>query len=396
MCFFLFAILFSCDVSANEIVTAPNDSLFSQQRKLFETLHVLEAWGLTQGSPAVLIGVIDNGFDFYHPDLKNQLIPGFYASGGYHPENVVCNAHGTMVSSLINAISDNRNGISGLAPKCKILTASYGMIEHDVIKMQIEFKRNNPDSDAEALQREMAKRRDEIDAFNVRWNEYISKGNSEAIYYLVDRGVKVINMSSFISKGLLPVEADWDAFERAFSYAAEHDVIIVLGAGNSGTEVNDYPGNGENTIIAGASLFDDTRWGEAKAAVNQAVTQGSCYGDRLTVVAPVESLTVCWPHEGRFSRCDDGPAGPIGDTSVPEEDEARMYMTIPVGATSSAAPIVTSLVALVRTLRPDLDAKNVIQIIEQGADDIGKEGFDIYTGYGRVNFLKTLELAQRW
>ena len=49
-----------------------------------------------------------------------------------------------------------------------------------------------------------------------------------------------------------------------------------------------------------------------------------------------------------------------------------------------------------RSLRPDLKASDVIHLIEQGADDIGAPGFDEETGYGRINFLKTLELARKF
>jgi hypothetical protein len=56
---------------------------------------------------------------------------------------------------------------------------------------------------------------------------------------------------------------------------------------------------------------------------------------------------------------------------------------------------VTSLIALVYSLRPDLDARSVVEIIKQGCDDIGEQGYDMYTGWGRVNFAKTLEIAEQ-
>jgi subtilisin family serine protease len=73
-----------------------------------------------------------------------------------------------------------------------------------------------------------------------------------------------------------------------------------------------------------------------------------------------------------------------------------MYEVAPDGATSSAAPIVTSLAALIYSVRPDLDAKSVVNIIKQGCDDVGYKGYDIYTGYGRVNFGKTMKIALMW
>ena len=113
-------------------------------------------------------------------------------------------------------------------------------------------------------------------------------------------------------------------------------------------------------------------------------------GKRLTVMAPVEKLVVCTPHEQRFYSCDDGPMGPMKlPFNGPHEVRA-------IGATSSAAPIVTSLVALIYSARPTLDARSVVKIIQQGCDDIGEKGHDIHTGYGRVNFGKTLILARDW
>src|SRR5690242_3676176 len=69
-------------------------------------MNVREAWEITRGAPGVLVGVIDNGFDSDHPDLKGRLVPGCYYSGGYHPESYDNLAHGTLVASLIVAKGD--------------------------------------------------------------------------------------------------------------------------------------------------------------------------------------------------------------------------------------------------------------------------------------------------
>ena len=53
----------------------PRDPLFSKQRSLFEQLGVLEAWEHTKGSTNIVIGVLDQGFDHYHPDLRANLQP---------------------------------------------------------------------------------------------------------------------------------------------------------------------------------------------------------------------------------------------------------------------------------------------------------------------------------
>ena len=107
-------------------------------------------------------------------------------------------------------------------------------------------------------------------------------------------------------------------------------------------------------------------------------------------MAPVEKLVVCMPHEQRFYSCDDGPMGPA------EFPFAGMHDVRRTGATSCAAPIVTSLVALIYSARPTLDARSVVKIVQQGCDDIGVPGYDIHTGYGRANFGRSVKLAIGW
>jgi hypothetical protein len=34
-----------------------------------------------------------------------------------------------------------------------------------------------------------------------------------------------------------------------------------------------------------------------------------------------------------------------------------------------------------------------VDLIKKGCDDLGEPGFDIHTGYGRINFAKTVQLA---
>ncbi len=366
------------------------------QEALLDLLKVREAWKITRGSEKVLVGVIDGGFDFYHPALKGKIIPGCYYSGGYHSQFYVNMAHGTMMASIIVAQKKGDEGMTGLAPDCKVLTASQGMIEHAMLRLQSDWVKEHPNATpAEAGKARMSvmrEHRNELVKFGEDWVRYQISGAAEAIRYLVDNGARVINFSGYLTRSACP-EADlWKDLEDAFAYAAKENVIIVLGAGNGGRQTEDYPGKADTMIIAGASNLDDTRWvTELKIpGMPRPIKQGSDFGKRLTVMAPTEKMGVCAPHAERFYSCDDGPVG---------ESKARfkgMYDTRPNGATSSAAPIVSSLAALVLSVRPDLGAEDVVEIIKAGCDDIGEKGYDIYTGHGRVNFAKTLKLAANW
>src|SRR4029077_15388145 len=120
------------------------DSWSAKQQALFERLNVAEAWKITRGDPKVLVGVIDNGFDFFPPDLKGQLVPGYYYSGGYHPEIFENLAHGTIVASLIVARGEGTGSMSGLAPRCKVVTAAQGTMENMAVKLRSDFFREHP------------------------------------------------------------------------------------------------------------------------------------------------------------------------------------------------------------------------------------------------------------
>jgi len=370
----------------------PNDSLFYKQKKIFDKLNVLKAWSYTKGSSEILIGVIDCGFDFFHPDLKDQLIPGYYAPNLYHSEIYDIIGHGTFVSSIIVAKDNNKIGITGMAPDCKVLTASLGLPEHVLLKLRNKFFEVNPNADMSAFQIEMANHEKELNEWAKRWGEFVPLSTANSIIYLVDQGVKVINISAYLDLGLLEscgISNDIiNKLHNAFEYAYQNDVIIVIGAGNNANEVVNYPGNDNYTIVVGATLLNDERWEKEVDYKGNIIKQGSNYGNRLTVMASVESLAVCIPHDIRFYASKDGPTGEIN------EDFEGMYDILSCGGTSSATAIVTSLVALVRSARIDLNAKTVIEIIKRGCDDLGDEGYDIYTGYGRINFLKTLRLAK--
>src|SRR5262245_40956632 len=71
------------------------ESLASKQKPIFDRINLDEAWQITKGDPKIVVGVIDNGFDFFHPDLKGQVTPGYYYPGGFHTEFYEGIAHGT-------------------------------------------------------------------------------------------------------------------------------------------------------------------------------------------------------------------------------------------------------------------------------------------------------------
>jgi subtilisin family serine protease/putative cell wall-binding protein len=109
-------------------------------------INVPEAWAITQGSPSVVVAVLDNGVDLSHPDLAGRAWtnPGEIAGNGidddgndliddvngwdfcaddntlYEPGQT----HGTHVAGSI-AASGNGVGIAGVAPQVTVMAVRF-------------------------------------------------------------------------------------------------------------------------------------------------------------------------------------------------------------------------------------------------------------------------------
>lgn len=104
------------------------------------------AWDITVGDPNVVVGVIDTGVDYNHPDLAANIwvnpgeIPGNLIDddgNGYiddvHGINAVVgsgdpmddNSHGTHVSGTIGAVGNNNIGVVGVSPQVKIMGLKF-------------------------------------------------------------------------------------------------------------------------------------------------------------------------------------------------------------------------------------------------------------------------------
>jgi len=105
------------------------DPLFGFQWDMRQ-IHTPEAHAITGGSPAVLVGDIDTGIDFNHPDLAQNIstpdsancltgapVPGVAAADD--------NGHGTHTAGTIAAAA-NGVGIVGVAPNVKIAAIKAG------------------------------------------------------------------------------------------------------------------------------------------------------------------------------------------------------------------------------------------------------------------------------
>jgi len=113
--------------------------------KIGADIKAPDAWEYSKGSKDIIIAVIDTGVDFSHPDLRNKLLEGYNFVKG-NPYAIDDNGHGTAMSGIIAASSNNSLGIAGICWNCKILPIKVldknGIGTHSNIALGIQYAIN--------------------------------------------------------------------------------------------------------------------------------------------------------------------------------------------------------------------------------------------------------------
>jgi len=224
----------------------PDDPGITYQWAL-DTVDAFEAWDVVTGTNDVVVAVLDTGIDWDHPDLAANM---WTNDDGYHGYNIVDDNwfpmddnihgydssgdwvanvytyHGTHVAGIIGAVTDNGEGMAGLA--------------------QVRLM-------AVKVMNESGEGTDGMVASGIRW--------------AVDNGADIVTMS-------LGVEGTSATMVNAVNYARNNDVVMIAAAGNDGTSVVSYPGAYPQVIAVGAT--DDT---DRRASFSN-------YGANLDLVAP--------------------------------------------------------------------------------------------------------------
>jgi thermitase len=322
-----------------------NDGTFAQSPAVANNdIKAVQAWDITTGSTSVITCILDSGMKLDHPDFAGRIwqntkeIAGNgkdddangkiddtqgwdFANGDNNPTDD--HGHGTNVGGIVGATGNNGAGYAGMDWKCNLM----------VIK--------GLDSNNSGL---------------YSWWE-------AGIYYAVDNGAKVINMSLVGSSSSASLEA-------AINYAWTKGVIIAACMGNDNVGDKRYPAAYSNLIAVGSSDAN----GKRSAPFFWSTTSGSNYGSHIDVSAP-----------GNF----------IFGLNHTSNTNFGSYW----GGTSQATPHVAGLASLILAVKPNLTPAQVKNVIERSCDDrtgAATEdiaGFDNYFGWGRINAQKALTIA---
>ncbi len=175
----------------------------------------------------------------------------------------------------------------------------------------------------------------------------------DGIRYAVDNGAEVINLS-------LGGETPNQAEEDAVRYAYREDVVVVAATGNDDGPVL-YPAAYDEYVLGVAATdYDDFRWNLSN------------FGPEVDVAAPGVYILSCYPVY-----------------LTPEGFFPYAY----VDGTSMAAPHAAGLAALIRSIKPELSAEDIMNVIRYTAKDVNSasyDGRDDFIGYGRIDMEKAL------
>jgi lantibiotic leader peptide-processing serine protease len=115
---------------SSTVTAAPGDSLSGRQWDMRQ-IHAFEAQSITSGSRSVVVGDIDTGADYLHPDLAPNIDFADSASciGGSPNTSPSAwkddNGHGTHTAGTI-AAARNGTGIVGVAPNVRLAVIKAG------------------------------------------------------------------------------------------------------------------------------------------------------------------------------------------------------------------------------------------------------------------------------
>lgn len=302
------------------------------------------AWSIEQGDSNIVVGIIDTGTKLDHPEFTGRIWTNYneipnngidddnngyiddvkgwdFANSDNDPTDD--QGHGTNVVGIIGANGNNSIGYAGVDWNCKLM----------ILKG--------------------------IDNTNFGYYSWWS----EAIYYAVDNGAKVINMS-------LGGTGTSSTLQNAVTYALNNNVVVVVCMMNTNSNTVYYPAGFSGVIAVGSTNSNDTRsnpffWSS---------TSGSNYGSHISVVAP-----------GNY----------IYGLNYQSNTNYGSYW----GGTSQATPLVSGLASLLLAQNPSRTPSQIKSIIETTAEDqVGNSsedipGWDQYYGYGRINASNALSFS---
>jgi subtilisin family serine protease len=378
----------------------PNDPFFQRQFYLHNTGQVTadnrtgtpdadidapEAWEVSQGSSQVIVAVLDDGVSAAHPDIPASRQVRLAGSNPFcgdpnNPEPATYRFHGNACAGIIAAAQDNSEGVAGICSNCKIMP------------IKISDDGHTP-SCAELTPAQIA----------------------NAIKFAVDNGAWVLSNSwstLYNAPNIFPVIVD------AISYATtqgrgQKGCVVVFSPGNDADHsrnVNGFVNFPASVTVSGVFAVGASDRNDQQANYSPTSDPNSAFNQIVDIVAPSHKADpdlTFFPNETREVWTADSPGNfginpypsgevhpPVTGEQLPSSGTNYLAYTGRFGGTSSAAPQVAGVAALLLSVNPNLTQQQVFDIITSTADKVGgytySNGWSKELGYGRLNACKAV------
>jgi lantibiotic leader peptide-processing serine protease len=355
------------------------DPLSNRQWDMIQ-IHVPEAYAITGGSPDVVVGDIDTGLDYTHPDLAaNVDFANSVSCVGGVPNTdpaawMDLNGHGTHTAGTIAAAA-NGIGIVGVAPSVKIAGIKAGNDDGYFFPEAV------------------------ICAFMWAGSHHLDVTNNS---YYADPWL-------FNCRNDAEQRAIWKAEQRAIRFAQGQGVVVVAAQGNENIDLSKRnvdatsPDNGTpvtREVTNACVVIPVEIPGVVGVTADGAKMQKAYYSSYGVGVAAVTAPG----GDRRFQDPGDGSRGYVLST-YPGNRYALAQ------GTSMASPHVAGVAALIRSQHPGMPAGAVAAMLQSTADPmacppnpfdpggagawlatcVGGAGYNGFYGHGLVNALSAVK-----
>jgi kexin len=334
----------------------PNDTLFNDQWHLRNTgqgggvagedVNITPVWDTYQASSNEIIAIVDDGLEISHEDLSQNVIPGLSWDWVDEDTDPTAEIHGTSVAGVAAARGFNNQGVTGAAPLA-------GLVGHRLLYA------NTDANEADALTRN----KNLIDIYSNSWGPF-------------DEG--------WLLEGPGPLTED--AIKSGVTYGRGGLGNIYVWAGGNGEYNGDnsnYDGyaNSRYTIAVAASNNFGTHAGYSEKGANILLNAPSSGGPSFLSITTTDRTGSLGYSNGNYTNA--------------------------FGGTSSAAPLVSGIIALMLQANPNLtwrDVKHILIKTAEKNDPIDANwttngaGYNINHkyGFGRIDALAAVNAAFTW
>ena len=237
--------------------STPNDPAYLSMQWNMPMIHYDDdVFAYVEGNSSVVVAVIDSGIDLTHPDLQDAV----WTNPNEIPDNGIDddengyiddvrgwnfidknndpsddNSHGSHVSGIIAAKTNNQIGMAGICSGCSVMTLKSSDKDGRLTSLDVYF----------------------------------------AIFYAVNNGANILNLSFGADQSNLDTDSE-HIMKYSIDMALSNDCLVIAAAGNISSDVSNFVPASYEGVIAVSSIGHTGVFAD----------NYSNFGDRIDITAP--------------------------------------------------------------------------------------------------------------